>query len=126
MFSHHAKHMALLPGLVGVPGFTADSVVSGQRSVLSLSPHGLDVGAKTPRPARAGQAQANFAALVDHPFLLFVRSVDPKQPHIVFAAVISDVLERKDFSTRFPLPAEWRGYKERIAEQVKQLYQKVL
>jgi len=116
--------MSLLPGLVGLPGFSADCVVSGQRSVLSLSPHGLDVGAKTPR--QRGQPQPNFSALVDHPFLLFVRSIHPQQPHIVFAAVISDVLERKDFTTKFPLPAEWRKYKDQVAGQVKQMYEKAM
>ncbi len=124
MFSHHAKHMSLLPGLVGLPGFSADSIVSGQRTVLTLSPHGLDVGAKTPR--QRTHVSANFSALFDHPFILVVRSIDPEQPQIAFAAVISDVMERKDFSTRFPLPAEWRNYKEMIGNQVKQLYEKVL
>jgi len=122
VFAHHARHMALLPGLVGLPGFTADSVVGQQRAVLTLSPHGLDVGAKTPR--QRTKILPNFSALAEHPFLFFVRSVDPAAPHVVFAAVINSVFERKDFATKFPLPAEWRDYKEQTGKNIKQLYSK--
>jgi hypothetical protein len=124
VFAHHAKHMSLMPGLVGLPGFSADSVVRGQRAVLTLSPHGLDVGAKTPR--QRTKVLANFTALFDHPFLFFVRSVDPARPHIVFAAVVNSVFERTNWTAKFPLPAEWRNYKEQAGENIKQLYSKVM
>lgn len=117
--------MALLQGLVGLPGFTADQTVSGHRSVLTLSPHGLDVGAKTAR-MRPGQINPNFTALFDHPFLFFVRSTLPDQPQVLFAAVISDVFKRTDFSTKFPLPAEWREYKEQMGQNIQKLYAKQL
>ena len=125
VFSHHAKYMSLMSGLVGLPGFTADCTVGGHRSVLTLSPHGLDVGAKTPR-VRPGQVNPNFTALFDHPFLFFVRSTLPDQPQVLFAAVISDVFKRTDFSTKFPLPAEWREYKEQMGQNIQKLYAKQL
>ena len=123
VFSHHCKYMSLMQGLVGLPGFKADFTVEGQRSVLALSPHGLDVGARVPRQ-RPHQLEANFTALFDHPFLFFVRSTDPKQPQILFAGVISDVFQRTDFRTKFPLPAEWREYKEQMGQNIQKLYEK--
>lgn len=139
IFSHHAKYMQLMKGLVGMPGFQADhsvaeSSVTGaspaaapavHRSVFSISPHGLDVGARTPRQ-RPGQVTANFTALFDHPFLFFLRSTSPDRPQILFAGVVNDVFERHDWATKFPLPAEWTNYKEQVGEDIQKMYSKVL
>jgi hypothetical protein len=135
LFAHHAKYMRLMPGLVGLPGFTADHSVAEKdagvkganthRSVLSISPHGLDVGARTPRQ-RPEQVAANFTALFDHPFLFFLRSTRPDTPQILFAGVINDVFERNDWTSKYPLPAEWRNYKEEVGSNIQKLYSKVL
>jgi serine protease inhibitor len=131
VFSHHARYMAPMKGLVGVPGFTADYVMSekdagGQsderhRAVLSISPHGLDVGVKTLR-TRANHLGANFTALFDHPFLFFLRSTRPDAPQILFAGVVKDVFERRDWSTKYPLPQEWADFKEEIGRKIAGMY----
>lgn len=125
LFAHYAKHMTLMPGLIGLPGFKADSTVEGQRSVLTLSPHGLDVGARIPRQ-RPGAVLPNFTALFDRPFLFFVRGATPEAPQILFAGVIQSVMERQDFTSRFPLPQEWREYKEQQGRNIKEMYEKKL
>ena len=125
LFAHYARHMTLMPGLLGIPGFKADATVEGQRSILTLSPHGLDVGARIPRQ-RPGAVQANFTALFDRPFLFFVRGATPENPQVLFAGVIQSVLERQDFTSRFPLPQEWREYKEQQGRNIKEMYEKKL
>lgn len=130
LFSHHAKFMTPLPGLIGLPGFEADHAVTEKavgangpathRAALALSPHGLDVGARTPRQRNG--ATANFTALCDHPFLFFIRSTLPDHPQILFAGVVNDVYERQDWSSKYPLPVEWSNYKEEVAAAIAKLY----
>lgn len=133
-FTHHARYMSQMKGLVALPGFTADYTTSekeagGQsderhRSVLSISPHGLDSGVKTPR-SRPGHVTANFTAYFDHPFLFFLRSTHPDHPQILFAGVVNDVFERRDWTSKYPMSQEWQEYKEQIGKQIASLYAKV-
>jgi len=134
LLHHHLKHMQLMQGVVGVPGFTADFSVSGataassstpesHRAVLSISPHGLDVGAKIRRD-RSSTPPPSFLALFDRPFIFILRSRNPDAPQQLFAGVVHTVLERKDWSSKYPMPQEWRQYKEQVGQLVKESYAK--
>ena len=125
--------MRRMPGLIGLPGFQADYSVdekavggsgsAAHRAALALSPHGLDVGARTPRQ-RGEQTEPNFTALCDHPFLFFIRSTSPKNPQILFAGVVNDIIERHGYSSKYPLPDEWTKFKEEVGQTLKKLYEK--
>jgi hypothetical protein len=145
-FAHHLRYSSLMPGLLGLPAFAADHTVDTQkflsvspstssafRSVLSISPSGLDVGAKAIR-SRPHQQITTFQAYCDHPFIFLIRHAtlnqsgllagNTKQPpsnSIIFAGMIDQTVE-KPLDSKSSQPKEWKSYKEECRSAVEKLY----